>query len=79
MSKTQQARHTVTFVRLAMLSNKPSEKQFQAFKNSRQYAITIDDKKMKNTELNKYKSSDFANSSIIYLAKTIGIMVNTFL
>lgn len=71
MSKEQQAKQTVTFLRPGPLTkNKPTIEQFRAFKNSKNYAITLDDKKVDNSELNKYKPSDFAHCYIVYLAKT---------
>lgn len=71
MSKEQQAKQTVTFGRPAPpQKDKLTKKQFKSFKNSKAYAITLDDKKVGNSELNKYKPSDFAHFSIIYLAKT---------
>ncbi|MEJ7681380.1 MAG: hypothetical protein WKG06_26720 [Segetibacter sp.] len=71
MSKEQQAKQTVTFEQpVPSLENKLTEEQFVSFKNPKKYAITINDKKVDNSELNKYKPSDFAHFSIIYLAKT---------
>lgn len=71
MSKEQQAKQTVTFARpVPPQKNKLTEEQFKSFKNSKAYAITLDDKKVGNIELNKYKPSYFAHFSITYLAKT---------
>jgi len=53
MSKEQQAKQTVTFLRPGPLpKNKLTEEQFTSFKNSKGYAITIDNKKVDNSELN---------------------------
>ena len=42
----------------------PTEKQFNAFKNSIKYGVWIDDKKVKNSVLNNYKKEDFGDVSI---------------
>lgn len=71
MSKEQQAKQAVTFGHpMPPSKNKPTIEQFKAFKNPKNYSITLDDKKVDNRELNKYKPSDFAHCYIVYLAKT---------
>jgi bla regulator protein blaR1 len=42
----------------------PTEKQFENFKNPTRFGVWIDDKKVKNAELNEYKASDFGNFDI---------------
>lgn len=71
MSKAQQAKQTVTFITPAPPPrSKPTDEQFKSFKNSKMYALTIDDKNVDNTALNNYQPSDFWHFSIVYLAKT---------
>lgn len=47
----------------------PTEKQFEAFKNSNVYGVWINEKKVPNTELNKYKAEDFGN---FFISKLYG-------
>ena len=42
----------------------PTEKQFENFKDPTKFGVWIDDKKVKNTELNNYKASDFSDFGI---------------
>lgn len=71
MSEAQQAKQAVTFEPSVPLSaNKPTKEQFRSFKNRKNYAITIDDKKVDNADLNNYQPPDFLHCDIIYLAKT---------
>ena len=42
----------------------PTEKQFENFKDPIKFGVWIDDKKVKNTELNNYKASDFSDFGI---------------
>jgi len=44
----------------------PTEKEFEAYKNAKVYGIWIDEKKVPNTALNKYKASDFSQ---VFLSK----------
>ena len=39
----------------------PTEKEFENFKDLKKFGVWIDDKKVKNSELNKYKASDFGD------------------
>lgn len=71
MSKEQQAKQTVTFVHITSLSkNKLTKEQFTFFKNPKKYAITINDEKVDNSQLDNYTPSDFSNFSVVYLART---------
>lgn len=71
MSKEQQAKQTVTFVHIAsLLKNKLTKEQFTSFKNPKKYAITINDEKVDNSQLDNYTPSDFSNFSVVYLART---------
>jgi len=71
MSKEQQAKQTVTFVHITSLSkNKLTKEQFTSFKNPKKYAITINDEKVDNSQLDNYTPSDFSNFSVVYLART---------
>ena len=42
----------------------PTEKEFENFKDPKKFGVWIDDKKVKNLELNKYKFSDFGHFDI---------------
>jgi bla regulator protein blaR1 len=42
----------------------PTEKEFENFKDPKKFGIWIDDKKVKNSELNKYKASDFGDFDV---------------
>lgn len=44
----------------------PTEKEFEAYKNAKVYGVWIDEKKVPNTVLNKYKASDFSQ---VFLSK----------
>ena len=61
MSKKQQDSQTIGFRQ----RGKPlprivvSERDFESYKNSQKYGLWINDKKVKNSELDKYKASDF--------------------
>jgi translation elongation factor P/translation initiation factor 5A len=54
----------------------PTEKEFEAYKNPKVYGVWINEKKVPNTELNKYKASDFSQVFVSRLSggalKTIG-------
>ncbi|MCP9766521.1 M56 family metallopeptidase [Lacihabitans sp. LS3-19] len=56
--------------------NKPSEKEFEAFKNGKVYGVWLDDKKIPNTELNKLNAEDIYHVFVSKLypnaQKTIG-------
>jgi beta-lactamase regulating signal transducer with metallopeptidase domain len=50
----------------------PTEKQFESWKNADNYGVWINEKKITNDELNKYKPSDFSNyfvSNLYYTDK----------
>lgn len=42
----------------------PTKQQFEQFKNPQQYGIWIDRKKVQNSELNKYKNTDFSQAHV---------------
>lgn len=48
----------------------PTEKQFESFKDTAKYGVWIDDKKVKNEVLAKYKAEDFSHFSISNLRYT---------
>ncbi|HEV7348774.1 M56 family metallopeptidase [Telluribacter sp.] len=56
--------------------NVPTETEYEKYKNPAVYGVWIDDKKVPNSELNKYKPKDFSKASVskLYLnaQKTIG-------
>lgn len=62
MSKTEQESQAIGFLKRP----KPlprivvSEKDFESYKNSKKYGLWIDEKKVKNSELEKYKPADFS-------------------
>lgn len=47
----------------------PTKQQFEQFKNPKQYGIWIDHKKVQNSELNKYKNTDFSQ---VYISRLVG-------
>lgn len=52
----------------------PTEKEFEAYKNPKIYGVWINEKKVPNTELNKYKASDFSQ---VFVSKLLGAALNT--
>ena len=62
MSKKQQNNVDVGFFyakNFTVSKNPPTEEQFQSFKNADKFGVWIDDKKVKNSILNNYRSEDF--------------------
>ena len=67
MSKGQQIAQNVKVMRISdhiSPRKAPSEKEFENFKDPKKFGVWLDDKKVKNTELNKYQASDFSNFDI---------------
>jgi bla regulator protein blaR1 len=63
MSKEQQAKQMFVFVPknfMILTKSTLTIKQFESFKDPKMYGVWIDDIKVNNTELNKYKNTDFA-------------------
>lgn len=61
MSQVQQKQQQVKFFPVGLPREKlsPSEKRFNSWKDAAQYGVWIDERKVKNAELNNYKASDF--------------------
>jgi len=82
MSKEQQAEQMFVFVArssMAMPKSTPTVKQFEAFKDPKMYGVWIDGIKVNNSELNKYKNSDFSHmieSILLKNAKDYGKYVS---
>lgn len=78
MSKEQQEKQpyimTPPFAPFAKTT--PTEAEFEAYKNGEIYGVWLNDKKIKNTELDKYKASDifhvFISKLYLNAQKTIG-------
>jgi bla regulator protein blaR1 len=67
MTKEQQSNQNVRVFRFSdHVSPRivPTEKEFENFKDPTKYGVWIDDKKVKNSELNKYNASNFSNFGI---------------
>ena len=62
MNLQQQIQQTVAFIRPAKPLPRivPTQKQFEAFKNPKNYGVWINEKKIPNSELNNYHAKDFA-------------------
>jgi bla regulator protein blaR1 len=67
MSKEQKSKQNIMVMGISdHVSPKevPTEKEFENFKDPAKYGVWVDGKKIKNSELNKYKASDFSNFGI---------------
>jgi bla regulator protein blaR1 len=67
MSKEQKSKQNIMVMGISdYVSPKevPTEKEFENFKDPTKYGVWVDGKKIKNSELNKYKASDFSNFGI---------------
>jgi len=70
MSKPQQEAQTYIMFPMPILSrNSPTEKELEAYKDPKVYGVWIDEKKVPNTALNKYKANDFSHVSVSRLYK----------
>lgn len=72
MSKKQQIAQNVKVRRTSdhlPPSIVPTEKEFENFKDPKKFGVWIDDKKVKNSELYKYKASDFG---LFYISNLYG-------
>ena len=71
MSREQQKKQTLAFWPAMPPSprNIPTKAQLDAWKNASTYGLWIDGKRVKNSELNQYSNTDFANASVSRLAK----------
>lgn len=63
MNKHQQSRQKVGFIKAPPPLNKkiPSEEDIRRWKNDKVYGVWINDKRVKNEVLNKYKANDFSH------------------
>jgi bla regulator protein blaR1 len=61
MSKEQQSQQSIAFRPPSKPFGKitPTEQELESYKDEKKYGVWIDDKKVKNSELNKYKAADF--------------------
>ena len=71
MSKDQQAKQKVGFTPAPPPLPRvvPTEAQIESWKNSKIYGVWIDNKRVSNSELNKYQNTDFAQAFVSKLAK----------
>ncbi|RZL39471.1 MAG: hypothetical protein EOO96_00525, partial [Pedobacter sp.] len=71
MSSSQQAQVNIAFIKRPkpMVASVPSSAQFKALKDKTEYGIWIDEKKVANTELDKYNATDFKH---IFISKLHG-------
>ncbi|MCU0467012.1 MAG: M56 family metallopeptidase [Arcicella sp.] len=62
MNKKQQESQTIGFMKRPnpLPKIKISEKDFESYKNAKKYGLWINERKVKNSELNNYKASDFS-------------------
>lgn len=73
MSKAQQAQQVVVFLASPppLPKVKPTEQQFQSWKNPKLYGVWIDNKKISNATLNQYRHADFSQAFVSRLAKNL--------
>jgi bla regulator protein blaR1 len=67
MTKEQQSNQNVRVLRFSdyvFPRIVPTEKEFDNFKDPTKYGVWVDGKKVKNSDLNKYKASDFSQFGI---------------
>ena len=71
MSPEQQAKQVVGFMPVSAPFPKevPTPEQVEAWKNAKVYGLWIDGKRVANTELNKYRNTDFAHLFVSKLSK----------
>lgn len=70
MSSTQQAKQRIKVVRVMPLEAKtPSSQTFEQWKNASRYGVWIDGKRVSNSTLNQYKSTDISNFWVSKLYK----------
>ncbi len=73
MSKTQQAQQVVVFLPTpaALPKTKPTQQQFESWKNPKLYGVWINNKKVSNATLNQYGHADFSQAFVSRLAKNL--------
>lgn len=71
MNRKQQVKQKVFFYMPGkpLVKKRPTQEQFNNWKNSKRYGVWIDDKRVSNEALNNYKASDFIHYSASRLAK----------
>ena len=70
MSPEQQAVLSYTFQRLGVPEEKiPTKEQFESWKVPTEYGIWLDGKRIENSELNRYQSSDISHFFVSRLAR----------
>ena len=70
MSPEQQAVLSYTFQRLGVPDKKiPTKEQLESWKVPTEYGIWLDGKRIENSELNRYQSSDFSHFFVSRLAR----------
>lgn len=69
MSKGQQQKQLLKFIAMISPTPKitPTDHDFNNWKNPDEYGVWINDKKVKNEELDKYKSTDFDHFTVSFL------------
>jgi len=71
MSKEQQEKQIIVFRSAPPPFQKsvPTKEQIESWKNSKIYGLWIDNKRVSNSELNKYSNTDFAHMFVSKLSK----------
>lgn len=71
MNKVQQAQQNIVFMPAPPPFSRvvPTKEQIESWKNSKIYGLWIDDKRVSNSELNKYENIDFAHVGVSRLEK----------
>lgn len=72
MSKEQKLNQELGFIpanTMYLKENVPGEDQFESFKDSKIYGVWINEKRVKNEELNNFKNTDFAQMTVSKLEK----------
>lgn len=71
MNKEQQSNQTIAFIKRPPPFAKtiPTKEQFESWKNAKIYGIWINNKRVSNTELNKYRNTDFSHCFVSKLYK----------
>lgn len=73
MSKEQQTNQVFAFIPCELMvlpKTMPTEEQVEAFKDPEKYGVWIDGEQVNNSDLDRYKNSDFASVFVSGLTKT---------
>jgi len=69
MSPEQQAAQNIIFRRKTFDEKIPTKEQYESWKDPAEYGIWLDDKRIENSELNRYQPSNFGFYSVSRLAR----------